>query len=374
MSPTTRLCLFSQPALLSLRSLCTRCGDVRVIHLTWARDPNHVSVLQPGRRGSKLSPRALRCSSRARRPQHLRRIQPGDRWLSGRCAGVVYQLLPVRLVSSSRRHVVCDCSRIGARDVMCQLSIRGQAHARDRIRTLEVAGVNPMSPQSGGPARSTSDGGPAAAAANRRTHPGRPLPAPPPAAAPAATASSALSEQERLNAVIEAEIVDRAPPVRWADIAGLEGARVRIALPFVATEKSPCVNRHRCLTRQRQLETRRDAWCGALDAGCKRALHEAAVLPTIREDLFQVLLHKKPDMVPQSTDHLSCMYAHRAARPHSPRRRASEPPPAACSSSARRARARRSSPRPSPPRAAPRSSPSARRRSRRSGSGKGRSL
>lgn len=39
-----------------------------------------------------------------------------------------------------------------------------------------------------------------------------------------------MTEQERLNALIEAEIVDRAPPVRWGDIAGLEGARRETAL------------------------------------------------------------------------------------------------------------------------------------------------
>ena len=105
-----------------------------------------------------------------------------------------------------------------------------QAHARDRVRVLEA--------RAGG-------AGTSAGASRGRSAPPQPRsaaasPAPPLRAA--ASAPPPDGEAAKLRALLETEVLDTSPGVRWADVAGLEEA--------------------------------------------KRALHEAVVLPTLRADLF----------------------------------------------------------------------------------------
>jgi spastin len=100
-----------------------------------------------------------------------------------------------------------------------------QAHARDRVRALGARGA-----------------GTSASAPRARSAPRGAAPAAPPLRAAASAPPALDGEAAKLRALVESEVLDRSPGVRWADIAGLEEA--------------------------------------------KRALHEAVVLPTLRADLF----------------------------------------------------------------------------------------
>jgi spastin len=122
-----------------------------------------------------------------------------------------------------------------------------QAQARDQLRALQGAGASSTGRASSTTAAAGSDGRSAVALRGRSSSAGgraraaSPLPLPGAASAPGAAAAP-LSEDAKLRAAIEADILDSSPGVRWADVAGLEEA--------------------------------------------KRALQEAVVLPMLRADLF----------------------------------------------------------------------------------------
>ena len=109
-----------------------------------------------------------------------------------------------------------------------------QAHARDRVRVLEAR------------AAGTSAGASRGRSAQPKARSAAASPAAPQRAAASAAASAPPpppdGEAAKLRALLETEVLDSSPGVRWADVAGLEEA--------------------------------------------KRALHEAVVLPTLRADLF----------------------------------------------------------------------------------------